>query len=143
MQDGNNTGRGVESLKGSGQQKKDSPLSYVADLFRLNLISEKVLGKEPLSRGTRESHFAESIIFAMCHYDEPNTTKCVRLSRYMALARRMRELSPQEEGKQIEVISRLLSPAPHEQLILGSPYDEQPAGAFSFITDSLGKKRGR
>nr|WP_321352506.1 hypothetical protein [uncultured Methanoregula sp.] len=134
--------KGPERLKGEIKQKS-SPLQLVADLFRLNLISDRILGSEPLSRGTRESHFAEAWAYAVGHYDEPDRDNCIRLDRYMALARRMRELSPHEEGKHIEVITRLLSPTPPQQLILGSPYDEPTEGPFSFITDRIGKDKKR
>jgi hypothetical protein len=126
-----------------GGGTKSSPLQYVADLLRLNMIADKVIGKEPLSRGTRESHFAEAWVHAVGHYDEPEREDCIKLDRILAVYTRLRVLSPHEEGKHIEVISRLLAPSPPSQVILGSPYDEPPEGAFSFLTGGKDKNKRR
>jgi hypothetical protein len=134
--------RGAERLTAeTGGKGKSNPLSYVADLFRLNLIADKVLGKEPLSRGSRESHFAESWVHAVGRYDEPDREDVIRLDRMRTFYLRIRELSPQEDGKHIETITRLLSPTPQSQVILGSPYDDPVEGPFDFLTKR--DKKGR
>lgn len=133
---------GPEKLKGKSGGK-ENPLSYVADLFRLNVIKDKLIGEEPLSRGSRESHFAESWCHAAGHHDQPDREDCIRLDRMMAFYDRMRILSPHEGGKQIEVVERVLSPTPPTQVILGSPYDTPPEGPFSFLTNWGKKDNGK
>lgn len=114
---------------------------YVSDLVRLQIISDKVIGKEPLSRGTRESHFVESWVYAVSHGDEPERKDCIRLNRTLALVHRMRELSPHEEGKHIEVIRDLLTEKPNTMQVLGSPYDNPTEGVISGLINRLKGKR--
>ena len=132
---------GPEKLK-EGGGKKDSPLSLVADLFRLSVIKDKLIGEEPLSRGSRESHFAEAWCYTVGHHEDPDREDAIRMDRMMAFYNRMRILSPHEKGKQIEVVERVLSPTPPTQVILGSPYDTPPEGPFAFLTNMIhGKKK--
>jgi len=114
---------------------------YVGDLVRLQIISDKVIGVEPLSRGTRESHFVESWVYAVSHEDEPDRKDCVRLKRTLAFVHRMRALSPHEEGKHIEVIRDLLTERPNTVQLLGSPYDEPTEGVIGGMIARLKGRR--
>jgi hypothetical protein len=130
------------SDKPTGPIKEGKDITqYVSDLVRLNLIAEKVIGKEPLSRGTRESHFVEAWLHAVSRQDQPDRQDCVRLNRCLALVYRMRELSPHEEGKHIEVIRDLLKETPNSVQVLGSPYDTPTEGMMTGILNRIkGKK---
>lgn len=124
-----------------GLDTKKDPRNFVDKLFRLNIIADKVIGKEPLSRGTRESHFVEAWLHAVSRQDEPDRTDCIRLNRCLSLVLRMRELSPHEEGKHIEVIRDLLKETNVVMPVLGSPYDQPTEGAISGVINRLkGKK---
>lgn len=121
-------------------------LSLQYELKRLDLIAEKVIGKEPLSRGTRDSHFVESWLYAVSGYDpdhpenERNAHK-IPFTTSLNFALRMRQLSPHEEGKHIAVIQALLNPQPGNITLLGSPYDTQPEGMISGLLNRIrGKK---
>lgn len=123
-----------------------SILSLQYELKRLDIIAEKVIGNEPLSRGTRDSHFVESWLCAVSGYDpthpeqERNRHK-IPFTTSLNFALRMRQLSPHEEGKHIAVVRDLLNPQPGNITLLGSPYDTPPEGLFSGIINRIkGKK---
>lgn len=122
-----------------------SIIQYVSDLMRLDMIRESIIGKEPLSRGTRESHFVEAWLYAVskdylpADPAAPGYHPHIRLTETLAFVRRMRELSPHEGGKHIEVIRDLLATQPANITLVGSPYDVKPEGPF----DILGKVTGK
>jgi hypothetical protein len=137
--------------RAEGQEVKPSEKSarsitqYVSDLMRLDIIRQFFLGKEPLSRGTRESHFVEAWFYAVSKDylptdpRDPGYVPRIRLKESIGFVLRMRELSPHEGGKHIEVLRDLLATQPNNITLVGSPYDVPPEGPF----DIIGKISGR
>lgn len=120
-------------------------LSLQYELKRLELIADKVIGKEPLSRGTRDSHFVEAWLYAVSGYDPDHPEKernphKIPFKTSLNFALRMRQLSPHEEGKHIAVVQALLNPQPGNITLLGSPYDNPPEG---FLSGLLNRARGK
>jgi hypothetical protein len=141
----NQGGPRVVGLESETQQKSSRSFTqFVSDLMRLDMIRQFFLGKEILSRGTRESHFVESWLYAVSKDylpidpKDPGYVQRIRLKESIGFVVRMRELSPHEGGKHIEVLRDLLATQPNNITLVGSPYDVPPAGPF----DILGKISG-
>ena len=141
-------------MSSQGPQKVDGGKSgknigeYISEILRLKLIKEFFIGRFPLSRGTRESHFVEAWIRAVSGEDrtndpsKPGYKPRVRLRKTLAFLENMRDLSPHEGGKQIEVLRDVLSTQPNNVTLVGSPYDVTPQGPFTKVVETVtGKKQ--
>lgn len=118
---------GIEEKKEIGGREKIS--QYVPDLFRLQLIKEIFVGSELPSRGTRDSHFVEAWLEAV-------EKGGIKLAGVRLFVQMNRERSPNEMGKQIDAITKMLSSAP-TYVSLGTPYDEKEPGMLASIIDRL------
>ena len=128
-----------------GTQGKREPSSFITDIFRLSLIKDLFKGKVDLCRGTRDSFFVESWVKAVSHDDgtkpgDPGYKPHIILGKTQILLTSMREFSPHEGGRQIEVLKDLLAAQPQTMTLLGTPYDVPPAGPFTkFVRTLRGK----
>ena len=136
------------SAKGEvkGSEKVSAILKLQYELARLELIAKRLIGEELLSRGTRDSHFAEAWVFAVSGYDPNDVTKPhnphkIPLKTSMGFALRMRQLSPHQEGRHIEVVRDVLMTQPANVTLLGSPYDIPPEGMLTGVLNRIRGKR--
>jgi len=120
-------------VAGSRGSLLDRAIQYSHELFRLSIIKD-LFGKETTYRLTKDQMFIEALL-------KGTESTGVKLTGLLVMVDTMKYLSPNDNGKGIDGLLKMLSPAP-VMAQLGTAYGEDQPGFFARIINTLRGKGG-